>query len=180
MQSLRALRSVAIALRIAVVLAVAASASCGSKFPRTYSVKGKILVNGQPAKECRITLHRTSGGDLAHPATPSGLTDDNGEFQLTSYVANDGAPEGEYVATIEWRERSGITKSEFDGPDQLGGDYARVEKNKGLKGFVVQVGKQALVLPPFELTQSAQAKRKYEEAKKRRPSLGGPLGGGDQ
>jgi hypothetical protein len=87
--------------RVAIVLAVLAPASCGgSKFPKTYSVKGKILVDGQPAKECQISLQRISGGDLAQPATPSGLTDQNGEFQLTSYVANDGAPEGEYVAKI--------------------------------------------------------------------------------
>jgi predicted small lipoprotein YifL len=166
-----------LALRVAVALAVVALAACGGrKFPKVYPVKGKILVNGQPAKECQISFHRTSGGDPAAPVTPNGLTDENGEFQLTSYLGNDGAPEGEYVVTIEWRERSGVTKSDFDGLDQLGGAYAKVEKNKGLKGFVVQVGQQPLELPPFELTQSAEAKRKLEQAKKRRPKFGGPLG----
>lgn len=171
------LRLAAVAARVVLVLALLVAASCGGKFPRTYPIKGKILVNGQPAKDCQITFNRTSGGDPAHPATPTGLTNENGEFQLTSYVANDGATEGEYVVTIEWRDRSGITNAEFGGPDQLGGDYAKVEKNKGVKELVVQVGRQALTLPPFELKQSAQAKRKYEEAKRARPSLGGPLGG---
>jgi hypothetical protein len=167
-----------VVVRAAVALALLAVTSCGEgKYPKTHAVKGKVLVDGQPAKDCQVSLYRVSGAQLATPATPSGLTDDNGEFQLTSYVANDGAPEGEYVVKIEWRERSGIAKADFDGPDRLGGDYANIEKNKGLKGFVVQVGRQSLELPPFELTQSAQAKRKLEEAKKKRPNFGGPLGG---
>lgn len=178
MPSTRSLRLVSRALHVSLALAVVILVGCGGgKFPKTYPVKGKILVNGQPAKECRIALHRTTEGDKKHPATPSAVTDDKGEFQLTSFNANDGAPEGEYVVTIEWRDRSGITKSEFEGPDQLGGAYAKAEKNKGLKGFVVQVGRQAMDLPPFELTQTPDAKRRYEDAKKRRPGFGGALGG---
>jgi hypothetical protein len=178
MQHPSALRPVALALRLTLAVVLVALASCsGRKTPKVYPVKGKILVNGQPVKDCQVAFHRTSGGDPASQAMATGLTDENGEFQLTSYYANDGAAEGEYVVTIEWRERSGLTKSDFDGPDQLGGAYAKAEKNKGLKGFVVQVGRQPLELPPFELAQSADAKRKLEEAKKRRPSFGGPLGG---
>lgn len=170
-------RPVALALRLAVGLAMVALAACGGgrNLPKVYPVKGKILVNGQPAKECQIWFHPTAGGDPASRTTPHGLTDQSGEFQVTSYYGNDGAAEGEYVVTIEWRERSGLAKAEFDGPDQLGEAYAKVEKTKALKGFVVQVGRQPLDLPPFELTQSAEAKRKLEEAKKRKPSFGGPL-----
>lgn len=178
MQHPPAPRPFAPALRVALAVALVSLAACGGrKTPKVYPVKGKILVNGQPAKACQITFHRTTPGDPAFPATPNGLTNENGEFQLTSYVANDGAAEGEYIVTIEWREASGLMKTDFDGPDQLGGAYAKPEKTKGLKGFVVQVGKQPLELPPFELTQSDQAKRKFEDAKKRRPSFGGPLGG---
>jgi hypothetical protein len=178
MHSPRRFALAALARRTAVALALLAVVSCGEgKYPKTYSVKGKVLVDGQPAKDCQVSFHRMTGAQLATPATPSGVTDDNGEFQLTSYVTNDGAPEGEYVVKIEWRERSGITKSDFEGPDRLGGDYASVEKNRTMKGFTVQVGKQSLELPPFELTQSAQAKRKLEESKKKRPNFGGPLGG---
>jgi len=178
MQQPCTIRPVALALRVALALAVVATAACvGRKFPKVYPVKGKILVNGAPAKECQISFHRASGGDPAFPVTPNGLTDENGEFQLTSFHANDGAPEGEYVVTIEWRERSGLAKADFDGPDQLGGAYANVQKNKGVKEIVVQVGRQRLELPPFELTQSTEAKRKYEAAKKRPAGFSGPLGG---
>jgi len=160
---------------VAVALALVHLASCGDgrNFPKTYPVKGKILVNGQPASDCQIFLHRTSGENSSTPVTPQAITDKNGEFQLTSFHTNDGAPEGEYVVTIEWRDRTGLSKQDFEGPDQLGGAYAKVETTKGMKGFVVQVGKQAQELPPFELKQSAEAKRRVEEARKHRPTPGG-------
>ena len=170
------------ALRATLALAVVALASCGdSKNQRkVYPVKGKILVNGQPAPECQVYLIRTSDDNHPSKVTPQGMTNENGEFQLTTYASNDGAPEGEYVVTIEWRERSGGLGqlANYDGPDRLGGIYAKAEKTKGLKGFVVKVERTPLELAPFELTQSAELKRRVEEAKRRKPGLsGGPLGG---
>ena len=170
------LRTVRRALRVVVALAVVGLASCDSRnLHKVYPVKGKILVNGQPANECQIYLHRTFDDDHPFRVTPQGLTDKNGEFQITSYHPHDGAPEGEYVVTIEWRERSGLTKMNFDGPDQLNGAYAKVEKTKGLPGFVVRVGRQPQELPPFALTQSAEVKRKLEESRRRRFDGSGPL-----
>jgi hypothetical protein len=183
-QNLCAKRAARLALRGVVMLGVVAMASCGDgkNLHKVYPVKGKILVNGQPAHECQVYLNRTFDDNHAFRTTPHGLTDKNGEYQITSYYANDGAPEGEYVVTIEWRERSGVTKQDFEGVDQLGGAYAKVEKTKSLPGFVVKVERQPLELPAFELTQSSEAKRRLEEAKKRRPGFDGhgPLGSGDR
>jgi hypothetical protein len=170
-------RPVRRALRVIVALAVAGLASCGDgrNLHKVYPVKGKVLVNGQPANDCQVYLNRTFDDDHPFRVTPQGLTDKNGEFQITSYHIGDGAPEGEYVVTIEWRERSGLMKANFEGPDQLGGAYARVEKTKGLAGFVVRVGPQPQELPPFQLTQSADLKHRLEEAKRRRFDGSGPL-----
>jgi hypothetical protein len=78
------------------------------------------------------------------------------------------------VVTVEWRERSGLLKNNYEGIDRLDGVYAKVENTRARPGFVVQVGRQPLELPPFQLTQSPEAKRKHEEWKKRqRPGLGG-------
>jgi hypothetical protein len=164
------------ALFCALALATLGLASCGGgrNFPKVYPVKGKVLINGQPAADCQLQLHRTTE-DLSVAVTPQAVTDKNGQFRITSFNTNDGAPEGEYVVTITRRERSGLMKQDFDGPDELGGAYEKIEKTKGLKGFVVQVGRQPLELPPFELTQSAEAKRRLEEAKKHK-SFSGPLG----
>jgi hypothetical protein len=171
------LRPVRRALQVIASLAVVVLVSCGDgrNLHKVYPVKGKVLVNGQPANECRILLNRTFDDDHPFRVTPQGLTDQNGQFQITSYHPHDGAPEGEYVVTIEWRERTGLTKMNFDGPDQLNGAYAKVEKTKGLPGFVVRVGREPLELPPFELKQSAEVKRRSEESKRRRFDGSGPL-----
>jgi hypothetical protein len=135
-----------------------------------YPVKGKILVEGKPASECLIYLNRTWDDDHPRRVTPYALSDENGEFQITSYFTNDGAPEGEYVATIEWRERSGLLNNNFDGIDRLDGAYAQMAKNKTQPEFVIKVGRQPLELAPFNLTQSPEAKRKHDEWKKRKRS----------
>src|SRR5207248_7355008 len=184
MQNPGTFRPVSLALRVFLSLTAGALASCGDSrnFPKVYPVKGTILVNGQPANECQIYLNRTFEDNHPFRARPQGLTNQNGEYQITSFYANDGAPEGEYIVTIEWRERSGLTKQDFEGVDQLGGAYARTEKTKGLPGFIVKVERKPLELPPFNLTQSADLKRKLEEAKKRRPAFDGkgPLGSSDR
>lgn len=163
------------AARVTAALAVLALVSCGGGgFPRTYPVKGKILVNGQPANECQIYLTRTATDSTPVPVRPQAVTNNNGEFQLTTFNTGDGAPEGEYVVTIEWRTRTGMMKQDFEGPDQLAGAYAKAEKTRTLKGFVIQVGKDALELPPFQLRQTEEAKQMAEEARRQR-SFGGPL-----
>src|SRR5262249_31504604 len=96
-----------LALLVVAALALGGLVSCNSRnLHKVYPVKGKIQVTGQPANECQVYLHRTFDDDHSFRVTPQGLTDKNGEFQITSYHAHDGAPEGEYVVTIEWRERS--------------------------------------------------------------------------
>ena len=159
-------------------LAVLAVSCGGDDFHKVYPVKGKILVDGKPVKDCMISLNRTFDDTSDRKVYPYGVTDDNGEFQITSYVTGDGVPEGEYIVTIEWRERSGLLKNNFDGPDRLDGAYANKEQNRTKPGFLIKVGRESLELPPFQLTQSAAAKRKAEEYLKRGKQ--GPVLGGDR
>jgi hypothetical protein len=160
---------------LAFVILVLAGCGDSRSFPKVYEVHGTILVNGQPTDGCQIFLSRTSGPQLETPASPQGITDSNGEFLITSYNTDDGAPEGEYVVTIEWHERTGITKQEFGGPDKLGGAYSKVDKTKGMAGFTLKIEGAPLQLPPFKLTQSADAKAKADGAKKGPLNLRGPL-----
>jgi hypothetical protein len=166
-------RPVSRALRVVVTLALLGLAACGDKrgFPKVYPVKGKILVNGQPAADCQVYLNRTSQDKQGPPIKPQAATNENGEFQITSYNANDGAQEGEYVITVEWRERVGLMKA-AEGVDQLDGAYATVEKTKALPGFVVKVEGKPVEVPPLDLKQSPEAKRKAEEGRKKRDFKG--------
>ena len=76
----------------------------GTKTKRlaTYPVRGKVTVDGQPAAGIWVRLHPTTGKDNRRFGTPDGLTAADGSFVLSTYVPNDGAPEGEYIVTFFW------------------------------------------------------------------------------
>ncbi|MFM1802470.1 MAG: hypothetical protein RJA81_1822 [Planctomycetota bacterium] len=83
---------------------------CGDKeFRHTvYPASGKVTQNGKPVSNAMITFHPVdptiiripegkSGVEIAKPTT---TTDENGRFQLSTYLGNDGAPAGDYKVTV--------------------------------------------------------------------------------
>jgi hypothetical protein len=75
---------------------------CGSKGPPVYEVRGQVLFNGKPVPHAFVVLHPVEKGRSA--PRPNATTDESGNFVLSSFHAEDGAPAGEYVATVEWRK----------------------------------------------------------------------------
>jgi hypothetical protein len=115
--------------------AVAFLSGCRGKDQRlqVVPVKGKLLLQEgggklTPVTGARIMFNPIKDGD-SFPAFPAGTTAADGSFKLGTYEENDGAPEGEYVVTIDWRRRSKpkhdiMGKGEVaHGPDLLGGAY---------------------------------------------------------
>src|SRR5689334_3222440 len=85
---------------LGVALAVALS-GCGSRGRKTvHPVHGQLLLNGRPVSHATVTFHPVS--TAAEELRPSGQTDEEGNFRLTSYAAGDGAPEGQYAVTVTW------------------------------------------------------------------------------
>lgn len=166
--------------RFAPVLALAAGLTVlgckGNDFQKVTPVFGKVTVDGQPAHDAMVKLNRTFDDPHPRKVIPYGLTNEQGEFKVTSYVTDDGAPEGEYVVTIEWRLRSGILGQNYEGADLLDGAFAKVEANKAQPQFVVQVGAQPLAVPTFELKLTPEQKKKMEERRKK-TAKGITLGG---
>lgn len=84
---------------------VIALVGCGSPTslpgPPPQPVHGKVLFQGKPAAGFRIAFHPLSEQQGPRFA-PSALVDENGEFRLQSYRANDGAPTGDYAVTFTW------------------------------------------------------------------------------
>jgi hypothetical protein len=85
-----------------------------------YPVRGQVLVDGHPATEAFVHFHPVEGN--SSPGWIVGQVDAEGNFALSTYVAGDGAPEGDYVVTITWKSRGGPL-NEFSGPDRLQGRY---------------------------------------------------------
>jgi hypothetical protein len=86
-------------------------------------VEGQVLdAEDKPAAGALVIFHPVKADDQ-DLNKPRGYVDDNGRFSLTTYEKDDGAPEGDYIVTIEWRARK---TSPFDkeGGDQLAGRYS--------------------------------------------------------
>ena len=125
-------------------------AGCGKKgWLETYPVKGTVLVGGKPAAGATVAFHpRETTGD--RPYVPNGKADENGEFELSTFVTGDGAPAGEYDVTVTWPVRYNPISTLWEG-DKLGGQYSKAKST-----LKVTVEKKPQQLPPFELTAPAK------------------------
>jgi hypothetical protein len=134
---------------VLVALACAVAAGCGNggiKAPGTSPVAGTVqLKGGKPAVGVKVTFHPKF--DMgAVKFTPSGVTDKDGRFTLSTTAPNDGAPPGEYSVTFELL-RAGADKNGQDVEvDVWKGKYADPANGK-----TVTVQKGDNTLEPFRL-----------------------------
>jgi hypothetical protein len=91
------IRGGAILLAGIMMCTLAAGCADGGRAP-VYPVRGQILLNGKPLAEAIVTFHLQDGG--VSDALPSGHTDAEGRFALTSYQPQDGAPAGAYAISV--------------------------------------------------------------------------------
>lgn len=130
-------------------------AGCGDdgRLP-THPVFGQVMINGQPADGCTVTLI-PADAQLQSQLMPGGLTDAEGKFQLTTYETHDGAPAGPYGVILHWEAKQWPGKeaeSQLDpgppvGPDRLMGNFSSSEQS----GLRVQISEGSNQLEPFRL-----------------------------
>ncbi|MBU6276673.1 MAG: hypothetical protein KGQ61_08545 [Planctomycetes bacterium] len=90
----------------ATALLVVPACSSGPKRPPTIKVSGKVTINGTPVPKATVSFLSTVAG--GRPAV--GITDDAGQYTLTTFTAGDGAIAGDYgVAIIKVEEGAGST-----------------------------------------------------------------------
>jgi hypothetical protein len=108
--------------RICVVLgvvALCAFAGCGRS--NLVKVNGVVTLDGKPLSWATITFNPIGGG---RPA--SGLSDENGNFELTTSSTNDGAAPGEYKVTVTKEQASELVKIDPSaGPKGLEAMFAK-------------------------------------------------------
>ncbi len=116
--------------------------------PQPYPVRGRVVYRGRPARGFRVAFHPLKAWTGAHFA-PSGVTDDNGQFQLQSYRPDDGAPAADYAVTFTWPRHLNTGKESDPVPevDRLRGAYGDPRKSQ----FKVTVREGENVLDPFML-----------------------------
>jgi hypothetical protein len=63
--------------------------------PQTAPVRGRVMYQGEPVPGARVAFVREGA-----PRVAAGTTDQDGNFQLTTFEPNDGAVLGDQVATV--------------------------------------------------------------------------------
>jgi hypothetical protein len=132
------------------VLALAAlfCSSCRESQKPVYPVRGQVLLTGKPIANAFVALHPLAESGPEVPR-PTGRTDTDGRFLLTTYQRGDGAPAGEYAVTVEWRPLPRHLPEGGHGeiPNQLPSQYSRPETS----GLRVRIGEGPTDLEPLRL-----------------------------
>ena len=89
-------------LSLVSLLALVTFVGCNSdeRVP-VFPVSGKVTYQGKVPVGAQVILHPVTytGPDSV---TPIGIVLDDGSFKVTAYDPGDGAPQGDYVATVQW------------------------------------------------------------------------------
>jgi hypothetical protein len=120
---------------------------CGQSGPQhatVYPVKGKVELNGKPTPGAVVVLH-----PKGNPEIPSARAEvqADGTFVVGTYGVNDGAAEGDYVATVEWFKAVPKNDDYVVGPNLVPKQYSAPQTSK----LEVHVAAQPNQLPTFKL-----------------------------
>ena len=117
---------------------------------KAYPVHGKVTVDGKPTKGIYVFFSPKTPPET-HGIFPNAITDENGEYWVSTYDANDGAPPGDYAVTAAWPMGEGL-QVRSDGPDHLRGRYS--DPAKPIREITVKEATKAAPneVPLLELT----------------------------
>lgn len=123
---------------------------CGkpSEHVAVHPVHGQVLFDGKPIGGAIVVLHPQEGA-ASQDVRPLAYTKDDGTFSVATFESGDGAPQGKYVATVEWLVRpKGSEDEQIVVPNKLPPRYGTPQLSK----LPVEVIAGANDLPPFQLT----------------------------
>lgn len=110
---------------LALLVAATTLVGCEEETPRapTFPTKGSVSFRGQPTPGAMIVLHPKTPIEPPAP-NPYGYVDEAGNFVISTYASQDGAPAGEYQATIKWNKLVDRDGEPAPGPNALPVKYA--------------------------------------------------------
>jgi hypothetical protein len=104
----------------------AVASGCGEARVPVYPVTGKVTFQGKPPVGAQVVLHSVNPA-AASDIAPSGTVKSDGSFAISAYDDADGAPQGEYVATVQWFKI--IPEQGGRGPNVLPAKYASAKSS---------------------------------------------------
>lgn len=104
---------------------------CGEPVPTTIATSGSVrTAKGMPCDGAFVVFHPQEESRVSDPK-PLATCDDQGNFILTTFRAEDGAEPGKYGVTVVWPGKvkqaalSLSSESSPSGKDQLKGKYGK-------------------------------------------------------
>ena len=127
---------------------IAACTGCGQAEPERVAVHpaaGTITLKGQAIPGAFISLHPKT--PLENVPNPRANVDRDGKFTVSTFAGGDGAPEGEYVVTVQWY------KPVKNGPDVVAvpNVIPRKYTAPNSSNLVVRIAAGQNELPPIKL-----------------------------
>jgi hypothetical protein len=133
---------------VAMLTCAFVASGCGRRSDgrlKSYPVHGRVTVDGKPTAGIYVFLNPAQQ-PTTHGIFPNAITNGEGEFWVSTYDAEDGAPLGDYVVTAKWPKGEGL-QVHSESPDRLKGRYADPAKS----AFRITV-KEAKRTKPNEVT----------------------------
>lgn len=105
------------------------SSSCGESRYVTFPVQGQVELDGKLTPGAMVALHPVDATVTVHPVGTVGA---DGNFKISTYGSNDGAPAGDYTVTVTWYQLVGEGTNKTPGPNVVPNIY-RSPKTSPLK-----------------------------------------------
>jgi hypothetical protein len=89
-----------------------------------FPVEGQVKFNGKATPGAQVALHPVGISKPGEKPSARATVQPDGTFKITTYDSGDGAPEGEYKVTVEWRPLVQSGGDWHQGPNTLPAKYA--------------------------------------------------------
>lgn len=122
---IRTVRFIGFATLAALILPLFGCSRGDANRVAVHPVQGAIQFRGQPMEGAFVSLHTKSGNNGI--PTPRATVAKDGTFTVTTYDGNDGAPEGDYVVTVQWYRPVRVGNDLVGGPNVLPAKYASAQ-----------------------------------------------------
>jgi hypothetical protein len=124
-------------------------------------VRGTVLYEGKAAVGAVVSFHPASSAD-PRALRSNGKVREDGTFALSTYLTDDGAPEGTYIVTVYWADPSWHASADEDeqtdvAPDRFKGRFATREASL----LRAKVGTEPVEFAPFDLASGELAAGEY-------------------
>lgn len=114
--------------------------------PKVYPARGQVSYRGKPESGIHVILHPLPL-QQREPFLPSGITDEAGNFQVSTFSSGDGAPAGNYAVTFTWPKQSPGADDSEAAEDRLSGRMTNAQAST----WKVDVKEGENQFPVFEL-----------------------------